>query len=274
MNAHPVLGAQIIAPVTKLAAGAADHPPPPRVVQRLGLPGPPHRRRDPEARPHPPRRRRLRGDDRRPPVPDDPADRRAGARRAAQVRRHPVRPGRRRRLRPNASTSKAWPTRAARSSRDRSRSSARSRAQMTTTEHEPGRRAGLTAAASAARPLPRPAPVPACMTRVTDAPSPASPVLIGGILLGLLLGLLGRRSPVEPRHHPAALGLGSCSLAVIIRFGTEALLNAGVGIVETLRLPLLLLGLRPAARRPVGQPRLPGPGPRLRRHPAQRRSSS
>ena len=99
MNAHPVLGAQIIAPVTKLAAGAADHPPPPRVVQRLRLPGPPHRRRDPEARPHPPRRRRLRGDDRRPPVPHDAADHGAGARRAPQVRRHPVRPGRGRRLR-------------------------------------------------------------------------------------------------------------------------------------------------------------------------------
>ena len=75
MNAHPVLGAQIIAPVTKLAPRAADHPPPPRVVQRLGLPGPADRRRDPAAGPHPPRRRRVRGDDRRPPVPDDAADR-------------------------------------------------------------------------------------------------------------------------------------------------------------------------------------------------------
>ena len=55
-------------------ARAADHPAPPRVVQRLGLSGPAHRRRDPEARPDPPRRRRLRGDDRRPPVPHDAAD--------------------------------------------------------------------------------------------------------------------------------------------------------------------------------------------------------
>ena len=32
-------------------AGAADHPPPPRVVQRLGLPGPADRRRDPASSP-------------------------------------------------------------------------------------------------------------------------------------------------------------------------------------------------------------------------------
>ena len=56
MNSHPVLGAQIIAPVEKLAARAADHPPPPRVVQRVGLPGPPDRRRDPEAGADPARR--------------------------------------------------------------------------------------------------------------------------------------------------------------------------------------------------------------------------
>ena len=102
MNSHPVLGAQIIAPVTQARAGAADHPPPPRVVQRLGLPRPPDRRRDPEARPDPPRRRRLRGDDGRPPVSHDAADRRAGARRAAQVRRHPVRSGGGRRVREDA----------------------------------------------------------------------------------------------------------------------------------------------------------------------------
>ena len=35
MNAHPVLGAQIIAPVNEAGTGAADHPPPPRVVQRV-----------------------------------------------------------------------------------------------------------------------------------------------------------------------------------------------------------------------------------------------
>ena len=40
MNSHPVLGAQIIAPVDAAGRGAADHPAPPRVVQRLGLPGP------------------------------------------------------------------------------------------------------------------------------------------------------------------------------------------------------------------------------------------
>ena len=101
MNAHPVLGAEIIAPVTPAGPGAADHPPPPRVVQRIGLSGPARRRRDPQAGADPARRRRVRGDDRRPAVPHDPADARAGAGRAAQVRRHPVRPGRRRRLRPD-----------------------------------------------------------------------------------------------------------------------------------------------------------------------------
>ena len=47
-------------------ARAADHPPPPRVVQRVGLPGPADRRRDPAARPGPARGGLVRGDDRRP----------------------------------------------------------------------------------------------------------------------------------------------------------------------------------------------------------------
>ena len=100
MNAHPVLGAQIIEPGQPAVPGAADHPPPPRVVQRLGLPRPADRRRDPGAREDPPRRGLVRGDDRRAPVPDDAADRRAGDRRAPQVRRHPVRSEGRRRVRP------------------------------------------------------------------------------------------------------------------------------------------------------------------------------
>jgi len=37
MNLHPLLGAEIIAPVTLPGAGAADHSPPPRMVQRIGL---------------------------------------------------------------------------------------------------------------------------------------------------------------------------------------------------------------------------------------------
>ncbi len=102
MNAHPVLGAQIIAPGHPAGARAADHPPPPRVVQRLGLPGSADRRRDPAARPDPPRGRRVRGDDGPAPVPDDAADGRAGARRAAQVRRRPVRPAGRRCVRQDA----------------------------------------------------------------------------------------------------------------------------------------------------------------------------
>ena len=50
-------------------ARAAGHPASPRVVQRLGLPGPADGRRDPEARADPARRRRVRGDDRRSTVP-------------------------------------------------------------------------------------------------------------------------------------------------------------------------------------------------------------
>jgi MFS family permease len=66
-------------------------------------------------------------------------------------------------------------------------------------------------------------------------------VLIGGIIVGLLLGLLagghiGNLANIRLRW------IGLLFAAVIIRFGTEALLNAGVPLVETLRLPLLLSG--------------------------------
>ncbi len=66
-------------------------------------------------------------------------------------------------------------------------------------------------------------------------------MLLGAILLGLLLGLWagGRMSNLATIRLRWA---GLLFLAVIVRFGTEALLNAGVDIVETLRLPLLLLG--------------------------------
>src|SRR5262245_59004135 len=63
-------------------------------------------------------------------------------------------------------------------------------------------------------------------------------MLIGGILLGLLLGLLagGRlRNLAEIQ----LLWTGLLLAAVILRFGTEAALNAGVDAVEALRLPLL-----------------------------------
>ena len=66
-------------------------------------------------------------------------------------------------------------------------------------------------------------------------------MLIAGILVGLLLGL---------RAGGRLDNLGNIQLrwplllvaAVIVRFGTEALLNAGVDIVEMLRAPLLATG--------------------------------
>ncbi len=66
-------------------------------------------------------------------------------------------------------------------------------------------------------------------------------MLTGGIILGLVLGLwAGGR----------LLNLASIQLrwvwllfaAVVVRFGTEALLNAGVEVVDTLRVPLLGAG--------------------------------
>ncbi|MGK2850015.1 MAG: MFS transporter [Candidatus Limnocylindrales bacterium] len=66
-------------------------------------------------------------------------------------------------------------------------------------------------------------------------------MLIGGIVLGLLLGL---------RNGGRLSNLGSIQLratwilfaAVIVRFGTEALLNQGVEIIDALRVPLLTSG--------------------------------
>ena len=73
MNAHPVKGEEIMRPVEKLEARAADHSPSPRVVQRLWLPRPPGWPRHPQAGAHHARRRLVRGDDRGPPVPHDAA---------------------------------------------------------------------------------------------------------------------------------------------------------------------------------------------------------
>src|SRR3954465_8643845 len=63
-------------------------------------------------------------------------------------------------------------------------------------------------------------------------------MLIGGIALGLVLGLvlggkLERLAEIRLQFLPLLF------VAVIIRYGTEALLGAGVDIVETLRMPLL-----------------------------------
>src|SRR4051794_26638122 len=65
-------------------------------------------------------------------------------------------------------------------------------------------------------------------------------MLIGGIALGLVLGLvlggkLERLAEIRLQFLPLLF------VAVIIRYGTEALLGAGVDIVETLRMPLLAI---------------------------------
>ena len=67
-------------------------------------------------------------------------------------------------------------------------------------------------------------------------------MLIGGILLGLLLGLLAGGSLA----NLAAIRLrwlGLLLAAIALRFATDALLNADVAIVDTLRLPLLATAL-------------------------------
>jgi MFS family permease len=66
-------------------------------------------------------------------------------------------------------------------------------------------------------------------------------MLIAGIALGLILGLLAggdllNLGSIRLKRLPLLL------LAVFLRFGTEILLNAGVPIAETLRLPLLAGG--------------------------------
>ncbi len=64
-------------------------------------------------------------------------------------------------------------------------------------------------------------------------------MLIGGILLGLVLGLLAGgslRNLAEVRLRWTGLLVG----ALVLRFATEAALNAGIDIVEALRLPLLI----------------------------------
>ena len=65
-------------------------------------------------------------------------------------------------------------------------------------------------------------------------------MLIGGIALGLVLGLLlggkiERLADIRLKFLPLLF------VAVIIRFGTEAMLGLGVDVVETLRVPLFAL---------------------------------
>ncbi len=63
-------------------------------------------------------------------------------------------------------------------------------------------------------------------------------MLIGGVILGLVLGLVAGGSIMNlasVRLHRIGLLIG----AVLLRFGTEILLNQGVAIAETLRVPLL-----------------------------------
>jgi DHA3 family macrolide efflux protein-like MFS transporter len=66
-------------------------------------------------------------------------------------------------------------------------------------------------------------------------------VLIAGILLGLLLGLraggrLDNLANIQLRWPLLLIA------AVLVRFGTEGLLNLGVGVVDQLRVPLLATG--------------------------------
>ena len=65
-------------------------------------------------------------------------------------------------------------------------------------------------------------------------------MLIGGIVLGLVLGLvLGGR--IERLAEIRLRFLPLLFLAVVLRFGTEILISAGIGPADTLRLPLFAL---------------------------------
>jgi MFS family permease len=66
-------------------------------------------------------------------------------------------------------------------------------------------------------------------------------MLIGGIVLGLVLGLLAGGSFGKlARIHLRWVWI--LFAAVVVRFGTEALINAGVEVVDAYRMPLLLSG--------------------------------
>ena len=99
MNAHPVKGEEIIRPVAKLAPELPVIRHHHEWYNGSWLPRRPAGRGHPVAGAHPARGRLVRGDDRRPTLPHEAADRRECARRAAQVERHPVRSQGGRRLR-------------------------------------------------------------------------------------------------------------------------------------------------------------------------------
>ena len=66
-------------------------------------------------------------------------------------------------------------------------------------------------------------------------------MLIVGVVLGLLLGLwaggsIGNLATIRLRWVPLLFA------AVVVRVGTEALLNAGIGAVDAFRVPLMLVG--------------------------------
>ncbi len=66
-------------------------------------------------------------------------------------------------------------------------------------------------------------------------------MLILGVVLGLLLGLwaggsIGNLATIRLRWVPLLFA------AVVVRVGTEALLNAGIGAVDAIRVPLMLIG--------------------------------
>ena len=65
-------------------------------------------------------------------------------------------------------------------------------------------------------------------------------MLIGGILLGLVLGLVAGGS-ISNLAAVRLRWIGILFLAVIVRFGTEAAIGAGVDVVQALRLPLFAI---------------------------------
>jgi MFS transporter, DHA3 family, macrolide efflux protein len=65
-------------------------------------------------------------------------------------------------------------------------------------------------------------------------------VLIGGILLGLVLGLVAGGS-ISNLAAVRLRWIGILFLAVMVRFGTEAAIGAGVDVVQALRLPLFAI---------------------------------
>ena len=95
-------------------------------------------------------------------------------------------------------------------------------------------------------------------------------MLIGGIALGLVLGLLAGGS----LPNLASIQLrrtGLLVVAVLLRFGTEFLLGAGIAVVEPLRLPLYAASFGLLLYALWANRRVSGHEPRLRRHPVERR---